>query len=143
MSAEPCPTCEGPIRETVSMVCQTCGRDYAQPTAAPSRACAWCDDPAVMRTHEGYWACQPHVKAAERLRENVIESARRLAEIEAEPVERTPEQRALARVIALCRDADHYALPRDLNSMVPAEQIRDVIDAEVPGWAELELGGTP
>jgi hypothetical protein len=26
---EPCPTCSGPIRETVGMVCQTCGRDYA------------------------------------------------------------------------------------------------------------------
>lgn len=25
----PCPTCSGPIRETVGMVCQTCGTDYA------------------------------------------------------------------------------------------------------------------
>ena len=24
----PCPTCTGPIRETVGMVCQTCGTDY-------------------------------------------------------------------------------------------------------------------
>jgi len=24
----PCPTCSGPIRETVGMVCQTCGTDY-------------------------------------------------------------------------------------------------------------------
>lgn len=24
-----CPTCSGPTRETVSMVCQTCGTDYA------------------------------------------------------------------------------------------------------------------
>ena len=23
-----CPTCEGPIRETVGLVCQTCGTDY-------------------------------------------------------------------------------------------------------------------
>lgn len=30
--AEPCPTCSGPIRETVGMVCQTCGTDYAQNT---------------------------------------------------------------------------------------------------------------
>lgn len=26
----PCPTCSGPTRETVGMVCQTCGTDYAQ-----------------------------------------------------------------------------------------------------------------
>lgn len=26
---EPCPTCSGPIRQTVGMVCQTCGTDYA------------------------------------------------------------------------------------------------------------------
>lgn len=25
---EPCPTCSGPTRETVGMVCQTCGTDY-------------------------------------------------------------------------------------------------------------------
>ena len=25
----PCPTCSGPSRETVGMVCQTCGTDYA------------------------------------------------------------------------------------------------------------------
>lgn len=25
-----CPTCSGPVRETVGMVCQTCGTDYAQ-----------------------------------------------------------------------------------------------------------------
>ena len=24
----PCPTCSGPIRETVGLVCQTCGTDY-------------------------------------------------------------------------------------------------------------------
>ena len=24
----PCPTCSGPTRETVGMVCQTCGTDY-------------------------------------------------------------------------------------------------------------------
>lgn len=27
----PCPTCQGPVRETVGMVCQTCGRDYGAP----------------------------------------------------------------------------------------------------------------
>jgi hypothetical protein len=25
----PCPTCSGPVRETVGMVCQTCGTDYS------------------------------------------------------------------------------------------------------------------
>lgn len=30
---EPCPTCSGPIRETVGMVCQTCGTDYGRPEA--------------------------------------------------------------------------------------------------------------
>ena len=32
-AVEPCPTCSGPIRETVAMVCQTCGTNYAQDTA--------------------------------------------------------------------------------------------------------------
>ena len=27
----PCPTCRGPIRETVGLVCQTCGTDYGRP----------------------------------------------------------------------------------------------------------------
>ena len=27
----PCPTCSGPSRETVGMVCQTCGTDYGPP----------------------------------------------------------------------------------------------------------------
>lgn len=26
-----CPTCTGPTRETVGLVCQTCGRDYGDP----------------------------------------------------------------------------------------------------------------
>lgn len=30
---EPCPTCSGPSRETVGMVCQTCGTDYGRPEA--------------------------------------------------------------------------------------------------------------
>lgn len=25
-----CPTCSGPVRETVGMVCQTCGTDYGR-----------------------------------------------------------------------------------------------------------------
>lgn len=29
MPEPPCPTCSGPSRETVGMVCQTCGTDYA------------------------------------------------------------------------------------------------------------------
>jgi len=28
---EPCPTCSWPSRETVGMVCQTCGTDYGAP----------------------------------------------------------------------------------------------------------------
>lgn len=31
----PCPTCQRGTRETVGMVCQTCGRDYGPPTPAP------------------------------------------------------------------------------------------------------------
>jgi hypothetical protein len=31
----PCPTCSGPVRETVGMVCQTCGTDYS--TTPPLR----------------------------------------------------------------------------------------------------------
>jgi hypothetical protein len=31
----PCPTCSGPVRETVGMVCQTCGTDYS--TSPPLR----------------------------------------------------------------------------------------------------------
>jgi hypothetical protein len=30
-AGEACPTCSGPSRETVGMVCQTCGTDYATP----------------------------------------------------------------------------------------------------------------
>lgn len=30
----PCPTCSGPSRETVGMVCQTCGTDYGRPNLA-------------------------------------------------------------------------------------------------------------
>lgn len=29
LDPEPCPTCTGPTRETVGMVCQTCGTDYS------------------------------------------------------------------------------------------------------------------
>lgn len=28
LNGDKCPTCEGPIRETVGLVCQTCGTDY-------------------------------------------------------------------------------------------------------------------
>jgi hypothetical protein len=31
--AEPCPTCSGRTRETVDMICQTCGRDFLERTA--------------------------------------------------------------------------------------------------------------
>lgn len=31
MAEEPCPTCTGPTRETVGMICQTCGTDYSAP----------------------------------------------------------------------------------------------------------------
>lgn len=29
-----CPTCSGPVRETVGMICQTCGTDYSAPAVA-------------------------------------------------------------------------------------------------------------
>lgn len=32
--SEPCPTCSGPVRVTVGMVCQTCGTDYAPESIA-------------------------------------------------------------------------------------------------------------
>jgi hypothetical protein len=38
----PCPTCSGPVRETVGMVCQTCGTDYS--TSPPLRI-----DPSLYR----------------------------------------------------------------------------------------------
>jgi hypothetical protein len=62
----PCPTCTGQTRETVGMVCQTCGTDYGPP--APDRhqqtairevhqrdktepyACDWCGEA---------WPCTP------------------------------------------------------------------------------------
>jgi hypothetical protein len=42
LEPEPCPTCNGRIRETVGMVCRTCGHDYAaddpqEPAEIPSR----------------------------------------------------------------------------------------------------------
>lgn len=35
MPDAPCPTCSGPSRETVGMVCQTCGTDYGPPLLIP------------------------------------------------------------------------------------------------------------
>lgn len=51
----PCPTCQGPRRETTGMVCQTCGTDYAavsKPPHSPNCGvlrCGTCEreDPAV------------------------------------------------------------------------------------------------
>ena len=37
MSADACPTCTWPNRETVDMVCQTCGADYSAPQTPPRR----------------------------------------------------------------------------------------------------------
>lgn len=63
MSDSPCPTCSGPSRETVGMVCQTCGTDYAlESPNRHRRACAWCDLPAVTTTEEGWWACPKHAE---------------------------------------------------------------------------------
>lgn len=46
-AAAPCRTCMGPVRETVGMVCQTCGKDYAaSPEIIAARdmfAVAWAD----------------------------------------------------------------------------------------------------
>lgn len=39
-TVEPCPTCMGPTRETVGMVCQTCGRDYGPPDEQPATEAA-------------------------------------------------------------------------------------------------------
>jgi hypothetical protein len=44
-----CPTCSGPSRETVGLVCQTCGTDYGTPEPD-----AWISDGDVylnMRKH--------------------------------------------------------------------------------------------
>lgn len=43
---EPCPTCSGPIRETVGMVCQTCGTDYAPQPDAETEQTVWHDEAA-------------------------------------------------------------------------------------------------
>lgn len=60
-SPAPCPTCSGPIRETVGMVCQTCGKDYGTP------------EPATWRDiHEAMSAGEP-VLAASRHAEVVIQ----------------------------------------------------------------------
>lgn len=45
--AKPCPTCSGPSRETVGMVCQTCGTDYAPLT---EREQGWADAWAEVLT---------------------------------------------------------------------------------------------
>lgn len=39
-SPTPCPTCSGPVRETVGMVCQTCGTDYGS-QLGPIDAALW------------------------------------------------------------------------------------------------------
>lgn len=43
----PCPTCSGPSRETVGMVCQTCGADYGS------------DPIHLAHFHDGYPMCWP------------------------------------------------------------------------------------
>lgn len=50
--AADCPTCSGPIRETVGMICQTCGTDYGPPEEEPEQpltliAPNGCDDCTV------------------------------------------------------------------------------------------------
>lgn len=88
MSAETlaaCPTCSGTTRETVGMVCQTCGTDYGQEPPV-RRACAWCWRPAVTTTRLGWWACREHADEAARLEVAVQRSAAKVAEVEAERV---------------------------------------------------------
>ena len=60
--AAPCPTCSGPIRETVGMVCQTCGTNYAQ--MGRRHDCSDCTHPAdgwhlhiVRRNDRVIWRC--------------------------------------------------------------------------------------
>jgi hypothetical protein len=59
---KPCPTCTGPIRETVGMVCQTCGADYNVTTSDD-----WTNDPVMRRAALTGWAQNPAVPTAERL----------------------------------------------------------------------------
>ncbi len=46
----------------------------------------------------------------------------------------TPAERALARIIAHAKDADLHAARYGLNSMVPAELIRQALEAEGVEW---------
>lgn len=49
-----CPTCMGPQRETVGMVCQTCGTDYA-PEDAPCQEETWSWKHFSTEAVDGYW----------------------------------------------------------------------------------------
>lgn len=54
---DPCPTCSFPIRETVGMVCQTCGTDYGRGGAvtfspSPDRGVTTDRAAELLRQHE-------------------------------------------------------------------------------------------
>lgn len=54
----PCPTCAWPNRETVDMVCQTCGTDYGTPTdSVGGRAPG--DAPRIVGTGARFVAVPP------------------------------------------------------------------------------------
>lgn len=85
VEAEPCPGCSGPVRRTVGMVCQTCGKDYAPREAVlPERIVdlirdltdpddCWFDHHGGCQAH-GYLSLEPgekcpHAEAKEVLRD--------------------------------------------------------------------------
>jgi hypothetical protein len=65
----PCPTCSGPIRETVGMVCQTCGTDYgATPAPESCQAIAERIAAAIAMNIDGWivWLAVQADEASER-----------------------------------------------------------------------------
>lgn len=50
----PCPTCSGPTRETVGMICQTCGTDYAPDPAMAASVAVF--SAAWEEAHERGWS---------------------------------------------------------------------------------------
>lgn len=70
--AADCPTCSGPIRETVGMICQTCGTDYGPPEEEPEQpltliAPNGCDDCTVEPgEHHRHLGCPGNHRAITR-----------------------------------------------------------------------------
>ena len=119
LPAAPCPTCSGSRRETVGMVCQTCGTDYVE----VERLRALCDDD-LRRHRAGRAAVGALTAERDNAREDEI-AARRVASA-AVKAHLTAENtiRALRAEVADLR-RQNLALDAQLDHMTRVNQALD------------------